>query len=905
MRADDGASIDRENECAATRTHDLDEGHRVGLRADVDLDLPPVVAQAREPDAEQREAFASGNDLRRSWQHGYGPEFRRDHQTVTLRHSRRLAETTEPVRPGPSRDACRDPSRDPARDPAHTLATPGGRLRCAARGRWSGALLVQLFALAARPLGAQSVPAVEPPSRVDADVLPYPAGASGGAKVLIEMVIERDGTVGEIRVVEGVEPFAGVARSGARSWRFLPARRGGESVRARIRMRVDFSPPSAPPLAVSSGVTPPEARPSTHDETPGTAAQGAAAVEEVTVLGVRPAPGRHQLSGADVRQMPGSFGDAFRAIEALPGVIPLVSGLPYFLVRGAPPGNTGFFIDGVRVPALFHLGVGAAVVHPGLIDRVDFYPGGYPARFGRFTGGILSGETVSPAPARHAEASLRLLDAGALVSSPLDGGRGNLLVSGRYGYPGPLLSLFAPDTGLAYWDYQAKAEWHVDDRDDVGAFVFGSYDSISQRDQATGQMVEVLGVQFHRVDLRWDRRASQTGRLRVALTLGYDRSAIGGGSSSGTSSRVEAALVGVRSEWSAHVAPGTDVRAGADAVVSPYRVRAPNSQTGDASSLVIGTDFLQTDVNLGLYGEAVWRALPRVEISPGLRMDAFTSRYPGHRALGVRNASALAKGTVDPRLGLRWDATSALALVAATGVVHQASNVPFPSPGLQFSQLAAGLQTALQLSAGAEVKLPADWTATADVFLHDYSGLVDYIESCPHGADTCTFDGRAVGLELLVRRSLGKQLTGWVSYTLSRAERDSFYQGASLRRLSEFDRTHVANLVLAADLGRRWRGGARLVTYSGLPYSTTTGTVGPPDARGPPFVRLDVRVEKRWNALGGSMALVFEWLNALLSKEALGTSCSEVFSGERLVPRCGPAEVGPITFPSVGVEAAW
>src|ERR1700730_4968261 len=68
-------------------------------------------------------------------------------------------------------------------------------------------------------------------------------------------------------------------------------------------------------------------------------------VQEVTVKGVRPEPDRHEMTGGEVRQMPGSFGDAFRAIEALPGVIPIVSGLPYFLVRGAPPGNTGFFID--------------------------------------------------------------------------------------------------------------------------------------------------------------------------------------------------------------------------------------------------------------------------------------------------------------------------------------------------------------------------------------------------------------------------------------------------------------------------------------------------------------------------------------------------------------------------------
>src|SRR5262249_39857940 len=147
----------------------------------------------------------------------------------------------------------------------------------------------------------------------------------------------------------------------------------------------------------------------------------------------------------------------------------------------------------------------------------------------------------------------------------------------------------------------------------------------------------------------------------------------------------------------------------------------------------------------------------------------------------------------DPRLAGRWELTGDVAWIATLGVAHQASNIPLPSPGLQFSQLARGLQAAYQYSTGAEVKLPAEFVATGDLFLHDYTGLADYIETCPEGQVTCTFAGRAIGLEILVRRALTKRLTGWFSYTLSRVERDAFYLGRWSRRLSEFDRTHVAN----------------------------------------------------------------------------------------------------------------
>ena len=73
------------------------------------------------------------------------------------------------------------------------------------------------------------------------------------------------------------------------------------------------------------------------------------------MLGGHEEPRATTLSRAEVRQLPGAFGDPFRAIEALPGVTPIVSGVPFLYVRGAAPGNVGYFLDGIRLPLLYHL----------------------------------------------------------------------------------------------------------------------------------------------------------------------------------------------------------------------------------------------------------------------------------------------------------------------------------------------------------------------------------------------------------------------------------------------------------------------------------------------------------------------------------------------------------------------
>src|SRR5262249_10450460 len=221
---------------------------------------------------------------------------------------------------------------------------------------------------------------------------------------------------------------------------------------------------------------------------------------EVTVSGEKKDEGTTTLSRSEVRLLPGAFGDPFRAVETMPGVTPIASGIPYFFVRGAPPGNVGYFVDGVRVPLLYHLGLGPSVVHPALIDRVDFYPGGFPARFGRFAGGILSGETLPPATRFHGEANVRLFDAGALVESPFENGKGTALAAGRYGYPGLLLSLLAPDTHLQYWDYQTRVTWDLGKGERLGVFAFGSFDALSERTaKGSDDFQQVFAAQFHRI----------------------------------------------------------------------------------------------------------------------------------------------------------------------------------------------------------------------------------------------------------------------------------------------------------------------------------------------------------------------------------------------------------------------
>ncbi|WP_437530498.1 TonB-dependent receptor [Sorangium sp. So ce726] len=746
--------------------------------------------------------------------------------------------------------------------------------------------------------------ALVPPTPLTPLGADYPAGAHGDATVRLVLTINADGSVRSAVAEDGVEPFASAAVAAATAFRFAPATRNGAPVAARIRVEVRFTEAASPAPPDASAAAPPGAS-APAPERPATAAGPAPSAPrpiEVTVHGEQPAPGVSSLSRGEVRIVPGAFGDPFRALEMLPGVTPIVSGLPFFYVRGSPPGNVGYFLDGIRVPYLYHLGLGPSVVHPGIVDRVDLYPGGYPARHGRYAGGIVSGETTQPLPYWHGEGMLRLVDVGGLVEGPFAGDRGIALVGGRYSYTALLLSLAAPEVTLDYWDYQARLSYEVVPGDRVSLFAFGAHDFLASDED--GEMTTLFDTTFHRLDLRYDHTYGQGSSLRGALTLGHDETGIGDGQKALTRT------VGARLSLAHRLRDETTIRAGIDAVVDDNELDlgsdaddAPGDVPPDDDDDVPVDDLLlsRVDLTVGGYIESDIAITPRLRITPGLRLDLYHSD----------DTVALA---VDPRLSARLSLGRGVTFVQAHGIASQLPSFVVPIPGFR-PRLKDGLQRSFQSSAGIELALPEDITATVSVFHNAFFNMTDALGSLGlesvEDAFTLRALGAATGVELSAHRRLTRRIGGFASYTLSRSTRSI---GRS-RQLSSFDRTHVANVALTYDLGRGYRAGGRFVFYSGLPQRIGGATLPPisgvPGGAGslasgaprwerlPPFFRLDVRLEKRWSiGKAGWLAVVLDVLNATLSKETMPGMC-DAFSS------CEPTTFGPVTVPNFGLEGGF
>lgn len=720
-----------------------------------------------------------------------------------------------------------------------------------------------------------------PPKQISAPTVPYPDGAKGDVDVILELVVDKDGTVASVKVLEGDDPFASAARVAAMDFRFEPATRDGKPIRATIRARIKFHEPVKPevvppPIPGKDPVKPPAPKPPPPTE--------------IIVEGERKEAGQTTVGGGEVKILPGAFGDPFRMIEALPGVTPLISGLPFFYIRGSPPGNTGYLIDNVKVPMLFHLGAGPSVLAPGLIDRVDFHPGGYPARYGRFTGGIVAGETIGPATKLRGEWNVRAFDASALLESPL-GPKSDGLVSGRFGYPGLMLSLLSPDVGLQYWDYQVRAGHRLSERDRVSVFLFGAYDKLTERGRT------LFDTQFHRADFRWDR-ALNNGTFRLATTLMLDQSGLGEDDRRGDRFAVRMYGWGARAELNQKIDDVVFFRGGADLWLEYYRL--VNRESGNDGREQADIFPTRADILAGIRGDLVIRPIPRVELVPGVRLDFYSQ--------GKTTVPA-----IDPRLATRLKIATRVWLVTTLGVTHQTPSFLVPIPALRIATLNRGLQEAFQTAQGVEFELPYKMRLTTTAFHNSFRKLSDGLAVCTEdetnnaGCDDLDVrvPGRAYGLELLLKRDLTERIGGWLAYTLSRSER--YFGGRTI--LSSFDRTHVLSLAMSANLGNGFRFGGRFSYLTGRPATQTVqvefidGSVRRSEeipvgrARLPDFHRLDLRLEKRWSWEARTVAVVLEWFNVYLKKEAVEWDC-----GRR---GCAAVEIGPVTIPSIGVEGAF
>lgn len=652
-----------------------------------------------------------------------------------------------------------------------------------------------------------------------------------------------------------------------------------------IRVEVEGFPPTV------TGIRPDQVSVRTTIE--GT---GAAAIE-LEVEGDKPLPEpvaaqptRYALESTLLTKLPGTRGDPFAAVTSLPSVgrPPALSTM--YIVRGAGPDETATFVDGAPLPNAFHFGGLVAIVPAAFVDSIAILPGGFGARYGRATAGVVDVSLASPrADGVHGAISLDAIDVGAYLTAPVVPGRDDtsIAIGARRSHVDAWIGTLLGDTISGdlpkYLDGQVLIEHRFSAKSRVRAAFLGADDSVSITDPNSPKDRPRSGSwrsDSMRVHARFETELPKRGSAFAVVSLGRSRDAIIGENDLWESARK---TLFVRIEGTipldgperARLTLGTDTLA--TRIDGTRILGVPTSSFGGSALFQLRGALTVERVQPGAYAELALEPTRGFTLTPGVRFD----RGPLGHAL------------FQPRLAVRAELSRKTAARAVTGlyarpnaldavdaqdfegtllpVVHQ----PGPARGVHAG---VGIEHAFS----PEVRL------IADVYGRAINGVLVatqrpaqpiYAERLDGGSDVLgyryplnadTGRSRAVGAEVLLRFGTSS-LAGFVGYALARAElRDG--PNAAWRR-APFDQTHVLNAAAIVKLGSGWEAGARFRLAVGVldsPYPATE--IAPKadprlDPSRPlpelqPLHSLDVRLEKGWKiGRSGSVAAYVEVRN--------------------------------------------
>lgn len=581
---------------------------------------------------------------------------------------------------------------------------------------------------------------------------------------------------------------------------------------------------------------------------------------------------KQTLQMQEIRRIPGCGGDAVKVVRALPGVARSTMIDQHIIMRGSGEDDSGFLLDGIRLPYLFHFGGLKSVYQSEYLSSIDVMQGGFGSRYGGIAGGVIEIKGRTAKDDRwHGNVDVNMLDASLSAEGPI-ADHLSMQVSGRYSYVGPMVEYMTKDLPTVvipyYWDGLMRLDYTPTVADHFFFTFNASRDRIEIKTSAVSGGSEEAGEATNKglMDLQYqlgifgyDRKLSN--RLDNSLRVGLVRVEEVEDFFGYADVKLVVHYLDIRDELRFQWTDWVTLGGGPDLeFMRPDYSLQIMSSTGFRGKKV--TDNYS---RLGGYGYVELKPFKTWTITPSVRYDHY---------------SDVEEDAVSIRSNTRWEYRNGMALKAAAGTYNQAPKPWGQSTDPEWGNPDLGLTTGEQYVVGHE------WQMTELINL-DVQGYYNHQNHIPRMTDSINpntgkalnfigdMEGRMYGMEVFLRHNLGKRFFGWVAYSLSRSERrapTAYLEGYDFDRkwdadrwnLFEQDQTHNLQVVASWKLPHEWEAGFRMQYTTGNPETPHTGitedeytyggehgyyieTMGKPlsDRVGPNF-RTDIRFDKRF-----------------------------------------------------------
>ena len=591
-----------------------------------------------------------------------------------------------------------------------------------------------------------------------------------------------------------------------------------------------------------------------------------------------------KLGIQEIRRMPQLFGevDIIRSIQLLPGVTTVGEGASGFNVRGGNVDQNLILLDEAPVYNSSHLLGFFSIFNSDAIKDVQIFKGGIPAQYGGRLSSVLDIRQKEGNNKKFSgTGGIGLISSRLLLEGPIGSERASFMVAGRRSYMDLFLKLSSDEelrnTQLYFYDLNAKVNYRVGDKDQVFLSAYLGDDVFQFKNDFKMRWGNQAGT------LRWNHLFSE--KLFSNFTLNYSNYNYELGVPdapenidpfSWTSSIVNLSAKG---DWGWYISPNTTLKYGASALYYEFQPGEVDF-FGDTTNFGDFTISSEHALESGAYLSLEQQIGSRLHIQYGLRYSHFQNIGKGEVYVYNREQPESRSQIVDtltydsfetiksfdgwePRLAIKYALNETTSLKGSYNrtrqYIHLVSNTTAATPLDIWKPSGTHVDPATvdQFAVGVFKNFQGNtYETSVEVFYKEFQDLLDFRDGAELlfnqtlETELLSGDGRAYGLELLVKKVKGKT-TGWLGYTLSRSERKTPGINQGEYYPSNYDKLHDLSLVLSHQLSPKWEVSSnfafmsgRAVTYPNARYYYEN--ISPPNydnrngARTPVYHRLDI-----------------------------------------------------------------
>jgi hypothetical protein len=557
--------------------------------------------------------------------------------------------------------------------------------------------------------------------------------------------------------------------------------------------------------------------------------------------------GVEKLDMKEINKLPVLFGerDILKAVQLLPGVKSAGEGNSGFYVRGGQADHNLILLDEAPVYNASHLLGFFSTFNSDAIKDATLYKGSAPANFGGRASSVLD---IRMNEGNNKDykigGGIGLIASRLLIEGPIVKDKGSFIVTGRRTYADVFLKASTNETlqksKLYFYDLNLKANYRLNDKNRLFLSAYSGRDVLGIADAFS------LDWGNTTVTARWNHIASERWFSNTSLIFSDYNYTIGINSSAldiNILSRIQD--YNVKHEWQFFPNASTNFRFGVNGI---YHTMIPGEITAGADSGVDDSADLSKRYSFesAVYANGESKIGTNLNLNYGVRLSTFSPLGGEHYTFddkgNVLDTTSYAKNAVvktyvipEPRFTASYVLNEESSIKGGYArnaqYLHLISNSTSSSPTDLWIPSSENVkpQIADQVSLGYFRNVRKNmFELSAEIYYKDMQNQIDY----RNGATTqgneliegelLYGDGRAYGLELLVRKKKG-QFTGWIGYTLSRTERKLNGINNNDWYPSRQDRTHEISIVGVYDLNEKLSFSAAWIYYTGNAVTFPSG----------------------------------------------------------------------------------